>query len=239
MTDKQCFANYHMTVAQYGLWEHARTISFKRGRLLFDGRKMAARFVGTGKDAFYLLAKQLTKKGWFEIIDENLDKKGRRKRDKNGHYLPTIYRVLSHDEWAEKYGANTCPQNATGDDDQSLNPDTSSPYIQTRPVPKTRHKSVGEHSDGDHSDANLIEEPVPKTRQVNPDKTLKVHDSARADATPVPKSRQVVYGTQFGREEIFCAKEIAAGRMKPEGILTAAWAKEVLKSIAAQVGSNA
>jgi hypothetical protein len=239
--ENSCFANYHLTVAEYGLWEHGRAISFKRGRLLFDGRKMAARFSGTGKDTFYRLAAQLVKKGWFEVVDDNTTKSGKRKRDRSGHYLATVYKVLSHEQWVSRYGSSTCPQNQTGDDDQSSDRDTSSPLDETRPVPESRHKSDGDLSDGSPSDANLIEGPVWKSRQVEEGSTLNVHGSARHPvAAPVAKSRQAVPSTKPQPHEVLAARRIVDGVDKPASLYApwqpVEWAKQIL---AAQDGRNA
>jgi hypothetical protein len=235
--EKNCYANYHLTVAEYGLWEHSRTISFKRGRLLFDGRKMSARFSGTGKNAFYRLAAQLVKKGWFEIIDDNVTKSGKRKRDSHGHYLPTVYGVLNHEEWVNKHGFKACRHVEIDEEVQSPDQDTSSPQIGTRPVPETGHKSVAEPSDGKPSDANLIKDPVLKTGQVSkredPRGSLNVQ---RNPVPPVPKVGQGVPGTRYSPEDIKLARDIDAGRLKPMGLNTHSWVKEVL---AAQEGRNA
>jgi hypothetical protein len=232
-----CYANYHMTVAEYGLWEHARTISHTRGRLLFDGRKMSARFSGTGKDTFYRLAAQLVEKGWFEVIDANVTESGKRKRDSHGHYLPTVYHVLSHEEWAKKRGTKSCRHVEIDEEVQSSNHDTSSPQNATLRVPESRHKSVVEPSDGKPPVANLLKDPVPESRQVNKqedrDKTLNVlHNVAR----PVVIQGQAVHGTKYSAEEVQFARDIESGRRKPTGLNTNSWAANVLK---AQDGRNA
>ena len=44
--ENSCFAHYHMTIDEYGLWTHAREVSHDSGVFYFDGRKIAARFFG-------------------------------------------------------------------------------------------------------------------------------------------------------------------------------------------------
>jgi hypothetical protein len=95
-----------MTPAEYGFWQLCRDLSFKTGILYFDGRNMVKRFAGTrrnglSKDYFYSMADTLSEKKWFELVTE-------RKRGAGGKYMPSIYRVLSHEQFVSKHGAAQC-----------------------------------------------------------------------------------------------------------------------------------
>lgn len=97
MATKKCFANYHLTPEEFGFWEVCRSLSFKfKGKLIFDGRHIAAYFGDTGKNTIYRLAKQLQDKGWFICTKKT-------RRDKRHLQTPTEYQVLSHEQWAKRH----------------------------------------------------------------------------------------------------------------------------------------
>ena len=128
-----------MTIDEYGLWTHAREVSHDSGVFYFDGRKIAARFFGTGKDRPYRIGKRLVRKGWFAVIRAP-------KRRKNGMYAPGEYYPLSHGEWVTKYGVEfcfTCPQIATGG--LVINPQIANDLSLNceRPVAKQGHNLKG------------------------------------------------------------------------------------------------
>jgi hypothetical protein len=85
----KCYANYHLTPEEFGFWEVCRSLSFKfKGKLIFDGRHIAAYFGDTGKNTIYRLAKRLQDKGWFVCTKKTT-------RDKHNLQTPTEYQVLS------------------------------------------------------------------------------------------------------------------------------------------------
>jgi hypothetical protein len=87
-----CYAHFHMTPAEYGLWDVARSLSYESGILYFSGRKIAGRFKGLGKTGAYSLAASLTSSGWFHLLKDSV-------RRKDGLWSPRQYKVLSHAEW--------------------------------------------------------------------------------------------------------------------------------------------
>jgi hypothetical protein len=122
MSKATCFAHQHMTPAEYGFWQLCRDLSFKTGILYFDGRNMVNRFAGTrrnglSKDYFYGMADTLTTKKWFELVTE-------RKRGAGGRYTPSIYRVLSHEQFVSKHGAAHCTDAPEDDSPVVISPKT-------------------------------------------------------------------------------------------------------------------
>jgi hypothetical protein len=74
-TSVKCFAHYHMTPAEYGLWDVCRSLSHESGILYFSGRNVAARFKGLGKTGAYNLAASLVESGWFQILKDSVRRK--------------------------------------------------------------------------------------------------------------------------------------------------------------------
>jgi hypothetical protein len=137
--ENNCFAHYHMTIDEYGLWTHAREVSHESKVFYFDGRKIAARFAGTGKDRPYRIGKRLVRKGWFSVLRTP-------KRLKNGMFAPGEYYPLSHDEWINKNGTDfcfACPQTATGGDVTSPQIANDQSSNCERPVAKRGHNLKG------------------------------------------------------------------------------------------------
>jgi hypothetical protein len=137
--ENNCFAHYHMTIDEYGLWTHARELSHESKVFYFDGRKIAARFSGTGKDRPYRIGKRLVRKGWFSVLRAP-------KRLKNGMFAPGKYYPLSHDEWINKNGTDfcfACPQSATGGDSTSPQIANHQSSNCERPVAKRGHNLKG------------------------------------------------------------------------------------------------
>src|SRR5260370_662127 len=101
----KCFANRHMTPEEYGLWDVSRSLSHKTGILYFDGREMAERFEDTTKNGIYRVARNLLRRGWYELISPAV-------RDKRtGLFCSTQYRVLSVEEWATRH-PHVCTQSS-------------------------------------------------------------------------------------------------------------------------------
>lgn len=138
---KKCFANCHMSPEEYGFWDICRQLSYKfKGKLIFDGRTIAEYFNGTGKNTAYRLANRLRTLGWFVCTKES-------KRGKDGLWVSTEYRVLSHEEWVKMNDAKHCktPVPETGMEQseagsiQSQNREQSSPGTGNSPVPEPGH----------------------------------------------------------------------------------------------------
>src|SRR5579864_1123887 len=111
MPKTRCFAHYHMNFSQYGFYEHCRALFITYQKLIFDGRKFADRFTGKGvsKSSAYRLAEALEKMGWLVPMDRvEGGSVPKRRRRANGCFRPTVYKVLSHDEWAADHGTAAC-----------------------------------------------------------------------------------------------------------------------------------
>jgi hypothetical protein len=132
---KTCFAHHHLTVEEYGLWTHARQLAHESGILYFDGRKIAKRFIETGKNTIYRIGHNLIRKGWLVIVREP-------KRLKNGMFSPGQYRPVSHDEWVAKH-PGACPGIGTGEDDTSPEIGNDLSRNQERPVLESGHNIKG------------------------------------------------------------------------------------------------
>jgi hypothetical protein len=122
----RCFANRHMSMAEFALWSVCRSLSYKyEGLLYFDGQDVALMFEKTGKDKVYRSAKSLVKKGWFLRV---------RKRSRNpvtGLWKPSEYQIISAEEWAKKHPHNCSPQ-------YSQNKTQTIPQNANGPFPETR-----------------------------------------------------------------------------------------------------
>jgi len=135
-SSKKCFANCHLSPAEFGFWEVCRSLSHKfKGKLIFDGRTIAGYFAqGTNKSVAYRLARELCTKGWFVRTKKS-------KRGKDGLWDGTEYQVLSHAEWTAKHGVNHCSPVRENGQDQSARTDQSSPEIENSPVRKSGHST--------------------------------------------------------------------------------------------------
>jgi hypothetical protein len=195
----QCFAQRHMGPAGFGLWSQCRMLAHKTGRLFFDGRGMAARFKDTSKDHVYRTLARLVNDGWCELLEE-------RKRRADGTWTPSVYRVLSHEDWVKKYGRKTCN---TGWEDtlegaQPVAPVRLAPValarlapvaasdpacrtLRTSPVAPARHSLIGEYIEKQYiGSGSLFESEQTETLDLDHRKPLP-KDSVR----PVAPVRQV------------------------------------------------
>jgi hypothetical protein len=146
--NKTCFAHYHLTPEEYGLWTHARQLSHESAIFYFDGRKIANRFAKTGKNTIYRIGNNLIRKGWFVIVRKS-------KRLKNGMFSPGQYRPASHEEWAAKHRGectgleidttidSTSPGIGTGEDGTSPGIGNDLSQNQERPVLEPGHNIKG------------------------------------------------------------------------------------------------
>jgi hypothetical protein len=105
MASAKCFSSQHLTTAENGLFDVCmRITSGGKTLLLFDGRKMAARFTGVSKDVVYRLTASLVKKGWLVPINGNSRKRNR----STGMYDATRYQVIGHGDWVASHGTGQC-----------------------------------------------------------------------------------------------------------------------------------
>ena len=101
MADK-CFAHFHMTLEEYGLWNYARSVSAESGRFYLSGRGTASCFYDTDKNAVYRVGESLLEKGWFKLL------KDKSRHPRTGAWIPKIVYPLSHEEWVEKFTRTFC-----------------------------------------------------------------------------------------------------------------------------------
>ena len=94
--EPRCFARQHMTIEEFGLYTHARELSYKSKKFYLNARRCAKRFATTGKNTVYRLVASLEAKGWFQLLKE-------------GRGVATQYLVLNHDEWAAVHPGE-CPE---------------------------------------------------------------------------------------------------------------------------------
>src|SRR3989442_3549127 len=140
-TKHRCYAQHHMTPAEYGLWDQCRALAHKSGVLFFDGRKMANRFKkerGSGFMTVYRLRDSLVLGGWLVKIENP------QPRRKNGTYTPTQYRALSHEQWVEKHGKHGCSKGWLGtlEESQPVTPALEvpvTPALQVKNQPVTKN----------------------------------------------------------------------------------------------------
>lgn len=94
----ECFAHYHLTIAEYGLWSHLRELSSKFGYVYkFSDRKIAERFAkerGSSKSTVNTIRQSLVRKGFIVWL-------GKAPAKRAGGGLAREGRILSHREWAE------------------------------------------------------------------------------------------------------------------------------------------
>jgi hypothetical protein len=159
--ETKCFANVHLKCGEFGFWEVCRSLSFPfEHNLIFDGRTLAANFAGEGKDHIYRLAKRLCETGWFVCLKQS-------KRGSKGTWEPAVYRVLSHEEWAQKNGKSHCkkPRKDRSDPFEILR--LAEPYVQSR-IPE-------------QSSLNVQNNPVENSRTIQSGKLDIVLSKGRTD----------------------------------------------------------
>ncbi len=134
----RCFPNKHLTVDEHGFYSVCFAMAHtSKGRIDFASRRFAKLFAGNaeggrmGKSKAAELANQLESKGWFLVLKPSV------KDPETGQRTPTTYRVLSHDEWAQKH-TNECRRIA-----DALPPD-SGLSVGNVPSPRLRTGDDGE-----------------------------------------------------------------------------------------------
>lgn len=134
MASAKCFPSQHLTAAENGLFDVCmRITSGGKNLLLFDGRKMAARFTGVSKDVVYRLTASLVKKGWLVPVNGN----GRKRNKSTGMYDATKYRVIEHGYWVVSNGTGQCVGS------EPVAPVRMEPFAQS---PTTSRKTSDHHS---------------------------------------------------------------------------------------------
>ena len=140
----KCYAHYHLSPAEYAVWDVCRALSHDNGILYFSGRNVAARFKRLGKTGAYNLAASLLESGWFKLLKDS-----QRRRD--GTWSPRQYKVLSHTEWAAEH-PNSCglpvlnsdqPVLEEGQDDDSPVLNSDQPVLNSdQPVQASGHNLI-------------------------------------------------------------------------------------------------
>ena len=106
---RKCFAHFHLTIAEFGLWTHLRELSYgskPQHTYRFDDRAIAARFAeerGCSKDTINRLRRSLADKKFIAWLEPQ--------KRIGGRFAPRLGRILDHAEWAEKYPGR-CIHNA-------------------------------------------------------------------------------------------------------------------------------
>lgn len=134
---KPCFTHFHMTIEEFGLWNHARSLSHESGRFYLSGPKVALEFADTTRNTIYRIGKNLIEKKWFRVIRK------RQRNPKTGLWNPTVVYPLTHPEWVAENSNIMCIPclKSSMDGDESI-PDsgTSIPVFSTS-MPENGNKS--------------------------------------------------------------------------------------------------
>lgn len=107
----KCYANYHMSPEEYGLWTHLREISSRSDYVYYlDDRSIARRFQAS-KNSINRVRRSLAEKGWF-----GKDFARGFQRAEDGRFQSQKATILSHDEWAQENSGRTtaCHEFKTG-----------------------------------------------------------------------------------------------------------------------------
>jgi hypothetical protein len=136
----KCCTRQHLTLEEWGLLEDCTRLTCGgKNPFRLCGRMAAARFCQTGKNTIYRVVKLLEDKGWLVRISGG-------NRGKAGMYDPTVYKVISHEDWI-KHEGRACPILGTGpvpELGQAPVPISSStsPDLSRPPVLDSGHSSV-------------------------------------------------------------------------------------------------
>jgi len=219
--ETKCFTNYHLTPAEFGLWEICRSLSHQTGILYFNGPGIAARFKDTGKNTIYNIAAALTQKGWLRLLKDSV-----RRRD--GMFSPRQYRVLTHEEWATEH-PNQCGLTVPeiGNGTKSPFPLGDSPFpLDDSPFPNPGNILIGNTETNQPTTYPDYLKPFPKSgmdefvgRFLKPKKRAQRCESdsgATRTGAPIPKTGQAVRDTQAEAERLSTAITNTIGSTHPE-----------------------
>ena len=103
-TSKNCFAQHHMSCAEFGLWEQYRKITHTTNRLFEDPENTADRFAGESRSSIYRLRRKLVKKGWLATVIKS------KHNSNGGRASAAIYEPLDHEQWVKIKGTKHCKQ---------------------------------------------------------------------------------------------------------------------------------
>jgi len=148
---KQCFAHFHMTPEEYGLWYYCRCVSKISSTVYLSGREIAKEFEGVSKNVIYRIADNLTAKGWFRDLAPY------HRNAKTGTLVPRTVYALTHEEWVAQYSDIGCrppksPVPKSGQDDPAPVPVTEPP------VPKSGHSCPDSRTDLSRNQEQRIKE---------------------------------------------------------------------------------
>jgi hypothetical protein len=117
---RQCYAQRHMSPAEYGFWDQCRKLAHGTGVLLFDGRTMAKRFKderGSGYRTMYRLRDSLVETGWLVEVETQNHRKS------DGTFEKKSYWVLSHEQWVTAHDESEC-RKSLWEEDEAAQPVT-------------------------------------------------------------------------------------------------------------------
>lgn len=142
---KQCFTHFHMTIEEYGLWNHARSLSHESGKFYLSGPKVALEFADTTRNTIYRIGQNLIEKKWFRVIRK------RQRNPKTGLWNPTIVYPLTHAEWVSENSnimCIPCPKSSMDESESTPDSRPSMPVSSTSmPVLKASMPENGNKSD--------------------------------------------------------------------------------------------
>jgi len=125
----KCFASHHLTPPESAVLDVCLRLTCGGTKPLhFDGRGLAAHFVGVSHQTVYRIAKRLEDKGWLHKTAG-----GFRSHAKDGQYAHKIYKVFSHEEWALKHKGK-CRTVITGENGEPKSPSSQVRHGPSSPV---------------------------------------------------------------------------------------------------------
>jgi hypothetical protein len=195
---KQCFAHFHMTPEEYGLWYYCRCVSKLSSTVYLSGREIAKEFEGVSKNVIYRIGDSLTAKGWFRDLAPY------HRNAKTGTLVPRTVYALTHEEWVAKYSDIGCrppkpPVPKSGRDDSAPVP------VSESPVPVAGHSCPDSRTDLSRNQEQRIKEVETK------DKRKRERKANNPDSLDHPENGQGMDRTralEFVREIVKAAQKV-------------------------------
>ncbi|HEV2194046.1 MAG TPA: hypothetical protein VGR55_00550 [Candidatus Acidoferrum sp.] len=169
---KRCFTRRHLKITETALYDYMLAISRRDGEFRSDARRDAWD-LGVNKDSITAWTKSLVKKGW--LIETQ--KPGR--DPKTGRKTCAHYQVLTHAEWVEKHGSESCRDLKDYRAQQSahLSDETG------QESPDHLSDETGQEPNNHLSETVSATCPKPPVSPVRPDRTKKSIKKENTDAT--------------------------------------------------------
>ncbi|MFZ1973858.1 MAG: hypothetical protein WAU89_13490 [Candidatus Acidiferrales bacterium] len=97
----KCFANVHMTPAEYGVYCVINAVSYESDIFYNNRESLAECFAGRSPSTYKRIVESLVKKGWLVCIQEPA-------RTTTGFWTAAQYRIVESLEWHSLYGIKKC-----------------------------------------------------------------------------------------------------------------------------------